>query len=71
MTYKFTTVITQEGKWHVAHCLELGVVSQGKTVEAAQENLREAVELFLEDNPRAKHLMLQKAPLVTVLELKK
>ena len=40
MTYMCTTVITQEGKWFVAHCVELGVVSQGKNVEEAQRNLK-------------------------------
>jgi predicted RNase H-like HicB family nuclease len=48
MPKKFTAVITKEENWYVAHCLELGVVSQGETIEAAQANLREAVELFLE-----------------------
>lgn len=51
MTYKFTTIINQEGKWYVARCIELEVVSQGKTVEDAQKNLKEAVELYLEDQP--------------------
>lgn len=45
---KFTAVITKEDKWYVAHCIELGVVSQGKTIEEAQANLKEAVELYLE-----------------------
>lgn len=45
---KLTGVITQEDKWYVAHCVELGVVSQGESIEEAQENLREAVELYLE-----------------------
>ncbi len=70
MTYKFTTIITQEGKWFVARCLELGVVSQGKTVEEAQKNLKEAVELYLEDQPKAKKYLLKQAPLITSLELK-
>jgi predicted RNase H-like HicB family nuclease len=48
MPRRFTAVITREGKWHVAHCVELGVVSQGRTIEEAQANLREAVELYLE-----------------------
>jgi len=46
---KFTAVITKEERWYVAHCIELGVVSQGKTIEEAQANLKEAVELYLED----------------------
>jgi len=48
MSKKFTAVITKEKKWYVAHCVELGVVTQGKTIEEAQTNLKEAVELYLE-----------------------
>lgn len=48
MAKKFTAVITREPNWYVAHCVELAVVSQGKTIEEAQHNLKEAVELFLE-----------------------
>jgi predicted RNase H-like HicB family nuclease len=48
MVGKFTAVIAKGENWYVAHCVELGVVSQGKTIEEAQGNLREAVELYLE-----------------------
>ncbi|MCX5893983.1 MAG: type II toxin-antitoxin system HicB family antitoxin [Deltaproteobacteria bacterium] len=48
MTKKFTAVITKEENWYVAHCMELSVVSQGKTIEEAKANLKEAVELYLE-----------------------
>jgi len=48
MPKKFTAVITKEERWYVARCLELGVVSQGKTIEESQANLKEAVELYLE-----------------------
>jgi len=48
MSKRFTAVITREENWYVAHCVELGVVSQGKTIEEAQHNLKEAVELYLE-----------------------
>ena len=48
MSTRLTAVITREEKWYVAHCVELGVVSQGKTIEEAQANLKEAVELYLE-----------------------
>lgn len=67
--YKFTTIITKEGKWHVARCIELGVVSQGKTIEEAQKNLKEAVELYLEDRPKSKKFLSKEAPLITTLEL--
>jgi len=48
MVSKFTAIITKEENWYVAHCVDLGVVSQGKTIEEAQANLKEAVELYIE-----------------------
>ncbi len=48
MASKFTAVIVKEENWYVAHCIELNVVSQGKTIEEAQANLKEAVELYIE-----------------------
>jgi predicted RNase H-like HicB family nuclease len=41
-------VISKEERWYVGHCVELGVVSQGKTIEEARANLKEAVELYIE-----------------------
>jgi predicted RNase H-like HicB family nuclease len=48
MTKKFTALITKEENWYLAHCVELEVVSQGKSIEEAKANLKEAVELYLE-----------------------
>ncbi|MCF7830682.1 type II toxin-antitoxin system HicB family antitoxin [Candidatus Gracilibacteria bacterium] len=45
-----TSIIFESERFWVAKCMELGVVSQGETKAEAQENLKEAVELFLEDN---------------------
>ena len=45
---KFTAVVTRDGDWYVARCMELAVTSQGRTIEEAQVNLKEAVELYLE-----------------------
>lgn len=69
MNYKFTTIINKEGKWYVARCVELGVVSQGKSIEEAQKNLQEAMELYLEDQPEIKKQLPKTAPLITTLEL--
>jgi predicted RNase H-like HicB family nuclease len=69
MSYKFTTIITKEGKWYVAYCLELGVVSQGKNIDEVKKNLKEAVELYLEDQPKLKKKLSKESPLVTTLEL--
>jgi predicted RNase H-like HicB family nuclease len=47
-TQQLTALIEREGNGYVALCPELDVASQGDTVESARDNLREAVELFLE-----------------------
>ena len=46
-----TAVIHFEENLYVADCPEVGTVSQGKTIEEAIENLKEATELFLEEFP--------------------
>lgn len=50
MNYKFTAIIQREENWYVAKCAENNVASQGKTLEEALDNLREAVELYYEGN---------------------
>lgn len=58
MTFTFTTLITREGKWFVARCVELGIVSQGTSEKASEKNLKEAIELYLEDvSPRKKEVV--------------
>ncbi|MBM3152256.1 MAG: type II toxin-antitoxin system HicB family antitoxin [Chloroflexi bacterium] len=51
MTHTFTAVVHKEDDWYVADCPEVGTVSQGKTVEEAIANLKEATELYLEEFP--------------------
>ncbi len=48
---QFTAAITHEGDWYVARCLQVEVTSQGDTIEEALDNLREALELYFEDEP--------------------
>ena len=48
---RVTVAITREDEWYVARCLEVEVASQGKSVEEARENLKEALELYFEDEP--------------------
>jgi predicted RNase H-like HicB family nuclease len=47
----FTAIINQEEDMYVARCSEIGTVSQGKTIEEALANLKEATELYLEEFP--------------------
>ncbi len=46
-----TAIIHKEEEWFVAECPEVGTASQGKTIEEAVANLKEATELYLEEFP--------------------
>lgn len=60
-----TAAVSKDGEWYVARCLEVEVTSQGETVDEALANLREALELYFEDE--ADPVDLQH-PLVTPIE---
>ena len=50
---KFTAVFQQSGEWWTGHVEELpGANTQGRTLEEARENLKEAVRLIIEANRR-------------------
>jgi predicted RNase H-like HicB family nuclease len=49
MTMDLTAIIKKGEKQFVALCPELDVVSQGLTVEEALKNIKEAVELYIEE----------------------
>jgi len=55
MSKAFDIVVNEEyinkKKIFVVHCLNLGIASQGKTVEEAIENIKDAIKLYLEENP--------------------
>jgi predicted RNase H-like HicB family nuclease len=63
---RFTAAITHEGPWQVARCLEVEVASQGGTVEEALANLREALELYFEDEMLPESI---EPPIIATIEL--
>lgn len=51
MENRFTAVFEQDGDWWIGYIEEIpGVNTQGRTLEEARENLKEAVTLILEAN---------------------
>ena len=46
---KLTAVLWREGKQFVSKCPELGVASCGDSMKEAMKNLKEAMELYLEN----------------------
>jgi predicted RNase H-like HicB family nuclease len=71
MSLKFTIIYHKEGKWYVAYCPDLGVTSQGRTLEQAQANIKEAIELYLEDAPKSELTRFKETPFVKTLEVTK
>ena len=49
-TLDINNVVWKEGDYFVAQCLNVNVSSFGETKEEALINLREAIELYLQDD---------------------
>jgi predicted RNase H-like HicB family nuclease len=49
MSFVGTIIIKEEEDWFVATCLENDIASQGKTINEAIDNLKEAIALYYED----------------------
>lgn len=62
-----TAAVVRDDEWYVARCLEVEVASQGESVDAALANLREALELFFEDDDVPASF---EHPLVTPIEIR-
>ena len=56
MSIKYNVIIQKEEEWYVAKCLDNNVASQGKTIEESLSNLKEALELYMQneepENPK-------------------
>ena len=51
MKIELTAVFEKRGKYYIAYIEEIpGVNTQGKTLEEARENLKEALELVIQTN---------------------
>lgn len=61
----YHALVWKEGGWFVARGVEIEVASQGKTKPEAIENLKEALDLLLEDEGRQRI----KIPAMQKLEL--
>ena len=71
MFFKGMIRIEQEEEWFVATCIENNIASQGKTINEAMENLKEAIALYYEDETNKEELnFLQNEQVyITTLEM--
>jgi predicted RNase H-like HicB family nuclease len=51
MVMKFTAVFEKDGDWWIGYVEELpGANTQGRTLDEARENLKEAIQLVIDSN---------------------
>jgi predicted RNase H-like HicB family nuclease len=62
-------VFQNDGQWYIARCLDVPVTTQGRTLAAAKQNLREAVELYLDTWGRPKKTKTLKEVYLTSMEI--
>ena len=65
MSIKYNVIIQKEENWYVAKCIDNNIASQGKTIEESMANLKEALELYMQN----KILEKPKEIFVTTLEV--
>ena len=65
MSIKYNVIIQKEENWYVAKCIDNNIASQGKTIEESMANLKEALELYMQN----KTLEKPKEIFVTTLEV--
>jgi predicted RNase H-like HicB family nuclease len=70
MSFRGTILIKQEDEWFVATCLENNIASQGKTINEALVNLKEAIALYYEDETKEELYSIQDGQIyITTLEM--
>jgi predicted RNase H-like HicB family nuclease len=69
MNFRGTIIIKKEEEWFVATCLENNIASQGKTIDEATENLKEAISLYYEDEAKEEYIPEKTPIFITTLEM--
>jgi predicted RNase H-like HicB family nuclease len=62
-------IIYSEGKYYVSQSLNVDVSSFGETVEEAKNNLKEALDLYFEDEPARKNFVQIQETLIGELRI--
>jgi predicted RNase H-like HicB family nuclease len=62
-------IIYREGKYYVSQSLNVDVSSFGETVEEAKNNLKEALDLYFEDEPARKNYVQIQETLIGELKI--
>ena len=62
-------IVRRGESYYVAECVEIAVVTQGKTLDETLANLQEAVALHLEDEDPAEFGLVEDPTILVTMEL--
>ena len=67
MAVKFTLEYWEDEGWYVGRLIEVpGVFSQGKTLDELEENIREAYQLMLKEQPVVRRRRRARSKLIAI-----
>ena len=69
MRHSIKVFVHKGGNYYIAECLEIAVVTQGKTLDETMANLKEAVSLHLEYEDPSDFDLVPNPSLLVTLEL--
>ena len=69
LQHTIKALVRQGERYYVAECVEIGVVTQGKTLDETLANLREAVALHLEGEDPADFGLAPNPTILVTMEL--
>ncbi len=67
ITMLLSAVVTRDGKFYVALAPDVDIASQGESIEEALSNLKEALDLYFEDEDAIRPETRER-PIITVVE---
>jgi predicted RNase H-like HicB family nuclease len=68
MQHTIKAFVRKGDKYYIAECLEISVVTQGKTLDETVNNLKEAVALHLEGEDMSELDLVEKPMLLITME---
>lgn len=69
LQHTIKALVRKGEEYYVAECLEISVVTQGKTVDETLSNLQEAVSLHLEGEDPSEFGLVQRPTILVTMEL--
>jgi len=69
MRHSIKAFVHKDENYYVAECLEIAVVTQGKTLDETMDNLQEAIALHLEDEDPSDFDLAPNPSLLVTFEL--